>query len=293
MSYLSFLHIQCSMGYDETEIIKYVIFGEREELAHLPPCEPSIVVPGIQVRTELRPLYLFWDKTDERVVRLYESFDKKERGRCGSALGKAVSSIAVKYMQNKYKEVFLSQPETLFLSEKAQKEIPGEFWQTLPNPQIALHHRFGEREVLGILASAKRKLSLLIILPQECVYDELETWLLRVEELAGVYLGELFLLGMICQKERGEDVLDAFYEQTGLAGSFYPLSEYRKLMSMVGNRSILLDYAGLPVKELGRPVFYVDGAGVRTRKELQRMGGVCEACRSLRNHLDRAFLSAL
>ena len=70
MSYLSFLRIQCSMGNEENIIVKYVMFGKREQLTQFPGTNPVVILTGENTKTEFRPVYLFWDKTDETMVHI-------------------------------------------------------------------------------------------------------------------------------------------------------------------------------------------------------------------------------
>jgi len=293
MSYLSFFLIQCSMGYDETEIIKYVMFGKKEELSQIPVGQPNVVIEDETGKAELRPVYLFWDKTDEKMVQLYGCCARQGRKGIGSLARSALSAVAVRHIQNKYKEVFLSNPETLFLSEKAEREIPWGFWQLTPGQQERLHLKYARAQAREILRNCREQITLFLILSPECSYAEVYDMLLMAEKEAGVHLSDLFLLGEMSQKENAEEILEDFYEESGIAGSFYEACEYKKIVATVSGCSFLLDYRGLTVKELGRPTFYIDGAGVRTGKEIHRLEGVCGTCRSLRKHLDRAFLSAL
>ncbi|MBQ8526893.1 MAG: hypothetical protein IJ429_00340 [Lachnospiraceae bacterium] len=281
------------MGYDETEIIHYLLFGKKEELSQLPPCHPSVVLEDATGKTEFRPVYLFWDSADEKTMQLYCDCKSEEAKGFRGMLRSMLASVAVRHMQNKYKEVFLCHPETLFLSEKAEKEIPKLFWKMIPEECGKLHMRYGQREALNLLRTGKERVTLFCVIPDGFAKEDLLAWLFKAEKAAGVRLSDLFLLGDICQKESAEDVLEDFYEETGMAGSFYPAEECKKLIMSVGGYSLLLDCFGLPVKQVGRPTFYIDGAGVRTTKEIHRMEGVCKACSSLRMYLDRAFLSAL
>ncbi len=295
MSYLSFLHIQCSMGYDETEIINYVIFGERAQLEHFPGGKPEVILDDETGKVRIRPLYFFWDKADEKLLRLYEGCQKREEQYSGklSAVMRLASAMILRYIQNKYREVFLSYPETLFLSEKAEAEIPQALWKRMPDRHENLHLLFGERSALEVLGGCEREMTLFLMIPPECRYERLLSWLLEAEQKAGVYLADLFVFGELQQKEGTEEMLDEFYEETGLAGSYYMISECKKMLAPVSRDSLFLDWRGLTLQEVGRPSFYVDGAGIRTGREIHKLKGVCDECRSLRNQLDRAFLSAL
>ncbi len=295
MSYLFFLHIQCSMGQRENEIVYYVIFGKREELEQLPVCDPVYVLEDEEESVELRPIYFFWDRSDEKLVHLYERCEK-ERERAGglkSYLLHSVSDFILNHMRNKYKEVFLSNPEALFLSEKAEKEMHPQLWKRPPAKQDRLHQIYGARQALEILEAHPKKIALFLALSKECRYERISQWLLEAERVGGEGMSDLFLFGEAHQKESSEEVLEIFYEETGLAGSFYPIHEYKKMLMSVSEETLLLDFYGMSMKEIGKPTFYIDGAGVRTRRENQRLKGVCNACKSLRNQLDRAFLSAL
>ncbi len=293
MSYLSFLRIQCSMGNDENKVIKYVIFGKREQLTQFPDTRPAVILTGDNEKTEFRPVYLFWDKTDETMVRLCEQSIQASDAGFARIFGKVLSAMAIRHIQSKYKEVFLSNPETLFLSEKAEKEIPPVLWREMPAPREELFLGFGKKEALNILTMAERKTTILFAPGRECRYDEVWEWLLEAESAAGTAINQLFLLGYPEQKENVEDVLERFYNETGIAGSFYPETECRRITAMIDGDVLLLDCLGLPFRQLGRPTYYIDGTGVRTEKEMHRIQRVCKACQSLRNHLDRAFLSAL
>ncbi len=297
MSYLSFFLIQYSMGYDDTEIINYVIFGKREELEHFPCGEPFVILGSGDERVKIRPLYLFWDHTDEQILPfLYALTDSGQQGLLGKLrilLGDKRRNVILHHMQNKYREVFLSDPETLFLSEKASAEIPGELFKERPDGDFRLHQLYAKEEVLAVCRSCIGDLSLVFVLPEEFSAETLRDWLLDVERAADVRLADLFLLGSGRQKEYGEEVLEEFYERTGLAGSFYGREDCKKMLSIVSGSSLFVDCFGLPVTEIGRPTFYIDGSGVRTAREIRRLGGVCKGCKSLRNHLDRAFLCAL
>lgn len=288
MSYLSFLRIQYSMGNDDSKIINYVLFGKREELTQFPETGPVKLLTGAAEWTEFRPVYLFWDKTDEMLMRFYERWQNRRQMRY-----RYLSFVVKRHMQNKYKEVFLSNPETLFLSERAEKEIPRDFWEAEPPFKESLFSGFGKAMAIRMLGKTTHAVTVFLALESECRYAEVLEWLVQAESAAGTKMTNLFLLGAPQQKEYGEELLEQFYEETGLAGSFYPDEECRKLLAVSEGESLLLDCRGISFGQLGRPAYYIDGAGVRTGKEMRRLGSVCKACYSLRNHLDRAFLSAL
>ena len=298
MSYLSFLHIQYSMGYDDAELINYVIFGKREELQQLPCGEPFVILEEDGKRVKIRPLYLFWDHVDEQMLPFLR--DKDATCVSGGLLGKLRKIlrdkrkvIAMYHIQNKYREVFLSDPETLFLSETAREEIPEILFQANPGAGVRLDRMYARKEALSVCRSCPGDLSFFFVLPEEFTAEDLRQWLLDVETAADVRLVDLFLFGSERQKEYGEDVLEEFYERTGLAGSFCMRGDYKKMLSIVSHSSLLVDCFGMSLVEIGRPTFYVDGSGVRTAKEIRRLRGVFRGCKSLRNHLDRAFLCAL
>ena len=293
MSYLSFLRIQCSMGNEEDKIIHYIIFGKREELTQFPSADREVCLTGEDGTVKVRPIYLFWDKTDELFVSLYEKNRFAETLRFASAFKRGLSVMATKHIRNKYKEVFLSNAETLFLSERAQKEIPPEWWSAYPETQYRMQRSYACEKALQLLAKAEHGLAVFLVLEEECCYEQLQLWLCRLEGCAGANIKSLFLFGLPEQKESGEDVLETFYTETGLAGSFYTVAECKRILAATKDEVLLLDCRGLPVEEIGRPTFYIDGSGVRTEKEIRRFSGICKACDSLRNHLDRAFLSAL
>ena len=293
MSYLSSLRIQCSMGNDESKIINYVIFGKREELTQFPETKPVTVLTGEEERTQFRPIYLFWDKTDETLVQFYEQWRAAGKTGWTASFGNGLCALAQRHIRNKYKEVFLCDPETLFLSERAEKEIPIDFWIEKPPIHRAIFGAYGKETARKILGNASGKMTLFLVLNEECYYEEEQTWLFQAEREAKETLRDLFLIGGKEQKEKCEEILELFYMETGLAGSFYPLAEYKRILSETEGDVLLLDCLGLSVSEIGRPTFYIDGAGVRTEKEIRRLAGVFKACHGLRNHLDRAFLSAL
>ncbi len=281
------------MGSEEKRIVKYVMFGKRENLTQFPETSPAEILTGADETTEFRPVYLFWDKTDEVMVRFYEQWRNSEKTGLASVFGRTLSVVAKRHIQNKYKEVFLSNPETLFLSERAKEEIPRGFWREEPVTQEELFAGFGREAAVDILKQTTRSITVFFVLGRECRYDEVWEWLLEAETAAGPDMTNLFLLGEPQQQEYGEDILERFYTETGLAGSFYEASECRRIIAMTTGDVLLLDCLGLPLGQLGRPAYYIDGTGVRTGKEMRRLTGVCKACHSLRNHLDRAFLSAL
>lgn len=288
MSYLSFLRIQCSMGNEDRKIIKYVMFGDRENMTQFPKTDVVKIDMGLHETTEFRPVFLFWDKTDELLVRFYEKW---------SISGKRILrnlSVAVKrHMQNKYKEVFLCHPETLFLSERADKEIPLDFWREIPGRQKILSESFAGATLLDILGQSEREVTVFLILGGESNYEKVSEWLSEADRIAGPKMTDLFLFGDSEQKEDAEALLENFYEETGLAGSFCAVSECRRTGASIRGEVLIVDGRGLLAEQVGRPTYYIDGAGVRTRKEMKKLAGVCKGCYSLRKHLDRAFLSAL
>lgn len=293
MSYLSFLRIQCSMGNEENLIIKYVMFGKREQLTQFPGTNPAVILTGDNKKTEFRPVYLFWDKTDETMVRILEK--QKNTVDTGHMRfpGKVLETVAVKYIQNKYKEVFLSSPETLFLSESAQTKILPALWKETPVPREDWFLGFGEKEALRILAQTKEEITVLYVLRKDWNVDEVWEWMLSAEKAAGTQLENLCIFADPEQKDRGEEVLDRFYVETGIAGSYYAQTECRRVAAMTKGDVLLLDCRGLTLCMVGRPTYYIDAAGVRTEREMRRMRGVCKGCQSLRMQLDRAFLGAL
>ncbi len=293
MSYLSFLRIQYSMSNEEKLIIKYVMFGKREQLTQFPGTNPVVILTGDNKKTEFRPVYLFWDKTDETMVHILEKQkNAMDTGRiCFS--GKVLETVAVKYIQNKYKEVFLSSPETLFLSESAQTKILPVLWKETPVPREEWFLGFGKREALRILSQAKREITVLYVTEPDWTADEVQEWMQLAEEAAGPRLVNLCMFGEAEQKDRGEEVLDRFYVETGIAGSFYAKTECRRVAAMTKGDVLVLDCRGLSLCMVGRPTYYIDAAGVRTEREMRRMKGVCKGCQSLRMQLDRAFLGAL
>lgn len=293
MSYLSFLRIQCSMGNEENKIIKYVMFGKREQLTQFPGTKPAVILTDDGDKTEFRPVYLFWDKTDETLVRFYEERANASDKGWSRLFGKTLSAVAVRHIQNKYKEVFLSNPETLFLSEKAEREIPQGFWKERPEQREALFSAFGKREALRMLKRAEKETTVLFAPDRDCRYEDALEWLRKAETAAGTRMSNLYLLGLKECRERGEDILEQFYAETGIAGSFYTDTECKRIIAMTEGEVLLLDCLGLSIRQLGRPTYYIDGSGVRTEKEMRRIQGVCKACQSLRMYLDRAFLSAL
>lgn len=286
MSYRFFLRIQCSMGNEEKEIINYIIFGKREELTQFPVSDRSVTLCGEERIIEIRPVYLFWDKTDEIFLQISEKCSAK-------MVGSVIARAARKHIQNKYKEVFLNNTETLFLSEKAQREIPVWLHQQRTDVSRSIHLFYAEAKAKTVLAESETEKELFLVLDEDVKYEQLRNWLLETETAAGSRMANLFLFGLQEQKENGELILEEFYEQTGMAGSFYPTEELKRILSETENEVVLLDGRGLSVGMIGRPSFYMDGAGVRTEKEMRRLSGVCKACYGLRNHLDRAFLSAL
>jgi len=283
MSYLCCSGIQYSMG---NEIVHYVMFGEREEMERLPGGMPVVRLKGDE-ELELRPLYLFWDKTDERVLDMCESKKLSE----GNFLMKKMRAALVHYIQVKYKEVFLSSPETLFLSEKAKKAIP-EMLLPQRGEYLRLHQLFARQEMCRICRENREGLAAFWVLPEEMPMDFLKEWLEKMES-EGEGLSDLILFGDSWQKESGEEVLEEYYEETGLAGSFCMREDCKRMMSLNSSRILLIDCFGMSMQEIGRPSFYIDGAGVRTDREIHRLKGVCGDCQSLRNHLDRAFLSGV
>jgi len=283
MSYLSFLHIQCNMGDIEKRIYTYVIFGKREDLIQFPQTASVNLAVGLESVVEFRPVFLFWDKTDEILIGLCESWPW---------LKKILAAAIKRYIQNKYKEVFLSHPETLFLSEQAERNIAADLWKERPGAKTELHEKYAKMIAGDILVQAEEK-NLFWILGEDCRYEELLEWLLLTEKSAGPGVTELFLFGSAEQKENSEEILERFYEETGLAGSFCPVSDCRKEVARAKSNVLMVDCLGLTVDMAGRPAYYVDGTGVRTTKEMKRLSGVCKACYGLRMHLDRAFLSAL
>ena len=293
MSYLSYLRIQCSMGNDESNIINYVIFGKREELTQFPGTDQVEILTGENEKIQFRPIYLFWDKTDEMLVRFYEQWEAGEKTGLQSVFWKGLSVLGKSHIRSKYREVFLTNPETLFLSHRAENEIPDSFWRERPRLQKEWFQGFGKEKARNLLGKLQCEVTVFLVLDEECNYEEVQTWLLLAEGAAKVNMKNLFLFGGQEQKENGEEVLEQFYMETGLAGSFYPVSDCKKIISQTQGDVLLLDCLGLSVSEVGRPTYYIDGAGVRTEKEIRRLAGVCKACHSLRNHLDRAFLSAL
>lgn len=293
MSYLSFLHIQCNMGNEEKKIYTYVIFGKREQLEQFPQIGPVEIHVGFDEVAEFRPVFLFWDRTDEILVGFYGKWAKSEKRGIGPAFGKAISALIKNHIQNKYKEVFLSHPETLFLSENAECEIIPDFWEERPDKKQHLYDGAGKMRAYHVLAQSKEPVSLFIIPGEDCRYDVLLDWIIAAEKAAGLNIADLFLFGTAEQKDNCEEILESFYEKTGLAGSFLPVSECRKMVAYAKDEVLLLDGVGLSIGQIGRPVYYIDAAGVRTGKEMKRFSGVCKVCYSLRNHLDRAFLSAL
>lgn len=288
MSYLSFLRIQCSMGKGERNIIKYVMFGDRESMTQFPKAAAvEIDMESCEI-AEFRPVFMFWDKTDEIMVRFYRQWAIS-----GKKTLRRLSRAVKQHMQSKYKEVFLVCPETLLLSEQAEREIPHEFWEEIPRMQKSLLEPFARGTSLKILGGAEREVTVFLALDEECNYESLAEWLSKADHMAGLKMKDLFLLGDSGQKEKAEELLENFYEETGLAGSFCAVSECRRMVMSVGGEVLLVDERGLMTEQVGRPAYYIDGAGVRTRKEMKRLAGVCKGCYSLRMHLDRAFLSAL
>lgn len=293
MSYLSFLRIQCSMGNEENRIVKYVMFGKREQLTQFPGTNPVVILTGENTKTEFRPVYLFWDKTDETMVHILEKQKRAaDTGRIRFP-GRVMETVAVKYIQNKYKEVFLSSPETLFLSESAQTKIFPVFWKETPVPREEWFLEFGKKEALRILSQVKRRITILYVAEPDWIAEEMQEWMQLAEKAAGAQLENLCIFGEPEQKDRGEDVLDRFYVETGIAGSFYAETECRRVAAMTEGEVLLLDCRGLSLCMVGRPTYYIDAAGVRTEREMRRMKGVCKGCQSLRMQLDRAFLGAL
>lgn len=283
------------MGNVENKIIKYVMFGKKEELLQFPGTDPAVILTGDDDKTEFRPVYLFWDKTDETMVRILErqnSFADTGHGRRRFP-GKLLETVAVKYIQNKYKEVFLSNPETLFLSESAEVEIPPILWKEKPVPKEEWFLGCGKREALRMLAQTKQDITVLYAPEPSWTDDEAWEWMLLAEKAAGTRLTNLCMFGDLEQKERGEDVLDRFYMETGIAGSFYADTDCRRVIAMTEGEVLLFDCLGLSLCLIGRPTFYIDGAGVRTEKEMRRIRSICKGCQSLRMQLDRAFLGAL
>lgn len=293
MSYLSFLRIQYSMGNEENIIIKYVMFGKREQLTQFPGTNPAVVLTGEDEKTEFRPVYLFWDKTDETMVRILEHQSASADSVRIRFPGKVLEMVAVKYIQNKYKEVFLSSPETLFLSESAQTKILPVLWKETPVPREEWFLGFGKREALRILSKVTREISILYVAEPDWSAKQLRQWMQAAEQAAGAHLGNFCMFGEEEQKDRGEEVLEQFYLETGIAGSFYAEPECRRVAAMTKGDVLLIDCLGLSLAMVGRPTYYIDAAGVRTEREMRRMKGVCKGCQSLRMQLDRAFLSAL
>lgn len=114
------------------------------------------------------------------------------------------------------------------------------------------------------------------------------------------------------EKEWIEDKMDDFLEETGVAGMCYPMEKgsgtwenpLRKKRVADSAQTfadaeeitpirILLDFADTPRKSLWDIDFYIDAGGRKSGKEIRRLKGRQISVRSLRNNLDRAFLSTL
>jgi hypothetical protein len=281
------------MGNEENTIIQYVMFGKREQLVQFPGTRPALVLTGENHKTEFRPLYLFWDKADESIIRLLERQSGAERRRRGRFGKKMLETMAVKYMQSKYKEVFLTSPETLFLSESAQRNIPAILWKESVLPREEWFLGFGKKEALRLLSQEKQKITVFYVPEEDWNTEELWEWLQAAEKAGGILLENLCIFGRPEQEDKGEELLERFYVETGIAGSFYNHSECRRIAAMTKGEVLLLDCLGLELGTVGHPDYYIDAAGVRTEKEMRRLKSVCKGCQSLRMQLDRAFLGAL
>jgi hypothetical protein len=122
-------------------------------------------------------------------------------------------------------------------------------------------------------------------------------------------LADLILMGEEGCREECEGLLDDFYEMTGIAGSFYEEEKLDSLLCRKAGESgthsravpsqkiVLFDAKGLPASAIRGTqrgtCYYMDAAGVRTRREIRRMESLGYTCKSLRNELDRAILSTL
>jgi hypothetical protein len=151
--------------------------------------------------------------------------------------------------------------------------------------------------------------TLLCVLPDRTEAADLYDWLLQMEEHDGAVLADLILMGEEDCREECERLLDDFYEMTGIAGSFYEEEKLDSLLCRkageIGEHSravppqkiVLFDAKGLPVSAIRGTqrgmCYYMDAAGVRTRREIRRMESLGYTCKSLRNELDRAILSTL
>lgn len=292
---------------------------------------------------EIAPVYFQWDARDKKILK-YVREEKEAYERCENQDGnpiragkrirkflyKMFQKLAVVYFRRRYRGVFLENTETLFLSEKSEKEIPDFLWKSKPRETEELHWSYAKETFWEILGQAdirktvntvdivhrttienatnigggevkrlETAITLAFALPEEASPAIFEEWLEEIWENQRVQskIEDFILIGSSQQQEACEEILDFFYEQTGIAGSFYDgLKQYKREMAervytdeQPKRKVLFLDCLGVPVKEIGRTAFYIDGTGLKTKGEIRKMVSAGIICKSLRKYLDSIF----
>ena len=207
--------------------------------------------------------------------------------------------------------------ECVVLSDEMQQLLGKTLWY--PNMTEAFPKGLQKAFALESFAETIRRrresgkrTSLLVILPPEGItQEELEELLQEAQETENL----VFYSFTEEEKEWLEDKLDDFLEETGVAGMCYlmekendrwenPLRRKGTSEAVAASMDdktdrktedyvLLLDFAGRPPRELWGIDCYIEGGGKMSRKEIRRLKGRRVAVVTLRNYLDRAFLSTL
>lgn len=256
----------------------------------------------------IHPLFLVWKGKDETYLHKISKWrEQKQTG----FLQVVVCRLSRIYFGKRYREIFDCDTATLLLSEKAEKELPDFLWKPQSGQnrkQIKwreLSRLYSARELERILLAQKTCLTLLVALPDDDSVWEIPAWLADTEEKSGAKLCDLVIFGTAEQREMCEEMLDDFYEKTGIAGSFYETVFYQTQtpLTWIGEERqessvcVLYDAKGIPIQTLSKrgiwADYYMDAAGVRSRREIRRLESSGITCKSIRNDLDRAILSTL
>lgn len=264
---------------------------------------------------EILPTCFRWDAWDVKILKCIENIKvHNELPRWESFLlflgRKGIYKLAIAYLQKRYKGVFLENTETLFLSEKARKEIPDYLWNDRLQEMWELHWNYLKVTLEDILKRKSREgekrgapITLVLALPQEGEMMYLEEWLETLWGKPWVQqaVADFMLVGSSQQQEKGEEILEYCYEETGIAGNFYDsMKSYRREMEervymgdSVKRKVLFLDCMAVSVKELGKMDVYIDGTGRKTKSEIRRAENAGIRCKSLYKYLDSTFSSKL
>lgn len=196
----------------------------------------------------------------------------------------------------------------IVLCQELQKKIPREIWTS--RMRDAFPRRVHEAYCMFLLrrfleeTANKRRVAIYIALAKEDNSSHfIENRMHQIMELVKNYQSHLSDLIFFSTNEAEIEYMDAllegFEEETGIAACCYEAqpSIILNMHSLTDQMYLVADFYGMNVNEIcgtqKHELYYLDGIGSKSRKEIRRMNAKHIHVKSLVNSLDRGFVGGL